>query len=189
VEAIHGRRELWEGHVAVVAASTVTAAREGDERAFARLVDLESPAAYRLALTIVRTPAEAEDAVQDAFLQAWRGIGSLRDPDRWSPWFRRLLVRCALDRARRRRLVREVDLDLAVDVARVEPSPHPAERLALLAAFGRLDPSDRAVLSLRFFTDLEMQDVADALGIPLGTAKSRLHRALGRLRHRMGTER
>lgn len=172
----------------VVAARTVMAARGGDDEAFARLVDLEAPAAYRLALTIVRSPAEAEDAVQDAFVQAWRRIDSLRDPDRWSAWFRRLLVRCAVERARRRHLVREVDLDLALDIPRLEPSPHPAERLALLAALGRLDPSDRAMLSLRYFADLEMQDVADALGIPLGTAKSRLHRALGRLREGLGQE-
>ena len=174
--------------MAVVAARTVMAARGGDEGAFARLVDVEAPAAYRLALTITRSPAEAEDAVQDAFVQAWRGIDSLRDPDRWSAWFRRLLVRCAVERARRRHLVREVDLELALDVPRLEPSTHPAEHLALLAALGRLDPSDRAIISLRFFADLEMKDVADALGIPLGTAKSRLHRALERLRERMGQE-
>jgi RNA polymerase sigma-70 factor (ECF subfamily) len=152
------------------------AARGGDEEAFARLVDLEAPAAYRLALSIVRSPAEAEDAVQDAFVQAWRRIDSLHDPDRWSAWFRRLLVRCALD------------LEFAVDVPRLEPSPHPAEWLALISAFDRLDPSDRAILSLRFFADLDMEDVATALGVPLGTAKSRLHRSLGRLRERLGQE-
>jgi RNA polymerase sigma factor (sigma-70 family) len=81
-----------------------------------------------------------------------------------------------------------VDLELALDIPRIEPSPHPAERLALIAALGRLDPSDRAIISLRFFADLEMKDVADALGIRLGTAKSRLHRALERLRERMGQE-
>jgi RNA polymerase sigma-70 factor (ECF subfamily) len=174
--------------VTAVAAPTVIAARGGDKEAFARLVDIEAPAAYRLALTIIGSPAEAEDAVQDAFVQAWRRIDSLRDAERWSAWFRRLLVRCAVERARRRGLVREVDLEFASDIPRLEPSPHPAERLALLAALGRLDPSDRAILSLRFFADLEMQDVADALGIPLGTAKSRLHRALGRLRERLGQE-
>jgi RNA polymerase sigma-70 factor (ECF subfamily) len=164
------------------------AARGGDEEAFARLVDLEAPAAYRLALSIVRSPAEAEDAVQDAFVQAWRRIDSLHDPDRWSAWFRRLLVRCALEHARRRHLIREVDLEFAVDVPRLEPSPHPAEWLALISAFDRLDPSDRAILSLRFFADLDMEDVATALGVPLGTAKSRLHRSLGRLRERLGQE-
>jgi RNA polymerase sigma factor (sigma-70 family) len=177
-----------DGSVTVVAARTVMAARGGDQGAFARLVDLEAPAAYRLALSIVRSPADAEDAVQDAFVQAWRRIDSLRDPDRWSAWFRRLLVRCAVEGARKRRLVREVDLDLALEMPRLEPSPQSAERLALLAAFERLDPTDRAILSLRYFADLEMQDVADALGIPLGTAKSRLHRALGRLRERLERE-
>jgi RNA polymerase sigma-70 factor (ECF subfamily) len=174
--------------VTAAAAGMVMAARAGDEGAFARLVDVEAPAAYRLALSITRSPAEAEDAVQDAFVQAWRRIDSLRDADRWSAWFRRLLVRCAVERARRRHLVREVELELALDVPRLEPSPPPAERLALVAALGRLDPADRAILSLRFFADLEMKDVADALGIPIGTAKSRLHRALERLRERLGQE-
>ena len=66
-----------------------------------------------------------------------------------------------------------------------EPSVHPADRLELIAAFDRLAPDDRAILALRFFADLEVPDVAAALGIPLGTAKSRLHRALGRLRAQM----
>lgn len=172
----------------VIAGQLVVAARSGDATAFATLVHAETPAAYRLALSIVRSRAEAEDAVQDAFLRAWRDIGSLREADRWAAWFRRLLVRSALDQARRRR-VREVDLELAFNVPWLEPSVHPADRLELLAAFDRLAPDDRAILALRFYADLEVPDAAAALGIPLGTAKSRLNRALGRLRQQMELER
>ena len=64
-----------------------------------------------------------------------------------------------------------------------------ADRLELLAAFDRLGPEDRAILALRFYADLEIPDAAAALGIPLGTAKSRLHRALGRLREQLERER
>jgi RNA polymerase sigma-70 factor, ECF subfamily len=172
-----------------VAGNVVIAARSGDASAFAVLVRAESPAAYRLALSIVRSPAEAEDAVQDAFLRAWRDLGSLRDAELWPAWFRRLTVRAALDQTRRRNRVRDLDLQLAVDVPGLEPAVQPADRIELMRAFDWLAPDDRAILSLRFFADLEVPDIAAALGIPLGTAKSRLSRALGRLRTHMGQER
>jgi DNA-directed RNA polymerase specialized sigma24 family protein len=76
-----------------IAGHVVLAARSGDAAAFATLVHAETPAAYRLALSIVRSPAEAEDAVKEAFLRAWRDIGSLREADLWPAWFRRLTVR------------------------------------------------------------------------------------------------
>ena len=179
---------LPAGGMTAIAGNVVLAARSGDATAFAALVHAETPAAYRLALSIVRSPAEAEDAVQEAFLRAWRDIGSLREADRWPAWFRRLIVRSALDQTRRRPRVREVDLDLAFNVPRLEPSVHPADRLELIAAFDRLAPDDRAILALRFYQDLEIPDAAAALGIPLGTAKSRLHRAIGRLREQMRLE-
>ena len=172
-----------------VAGHLVLAARSGDAAAFASLVHAETPAAYRLALSIVRSPAEAEDAVQEAFLRAWRDIGKLRETESWPAWFRRLTVRSALDQTRRRPRVREVDLELATDIPGVEVAVHPADRLELVAAFDRLSPDDRAILALRFYADLEIPDAAAALGIPLGTAKSRLHRALGRLREQLEQER
>jgi RNA polymerase sigma-70 factor (ECF subfamily) len=168
-----------------IAGELVLAARSGDATAFSMLVRDETPAAYRLALSIVRSPSEAEDAVQEAFLRAWRDIGGLREADLWPAWFRRLTVRSALDQARRRNRVREIDLELTADLPGIEPSLNPADRLELMRAFDRFAPDDRTILSLRFFADLEVSDVAAALGIPLGTAKSRLHRALGRLRIHM----
>jgi RNA polymerase sigma-70 factor (ECF subfamily) len=171
-----------------IAANLVIAARSGDATAFAMLVHAETPAAYRLALSIVRSPAEAEDAVQEAFLRAWRDIGSLREADLWPAWFRKLMVRSALDQTRRGPRVREIDLELAAELPGRDPSVSPADWLELMAAFDRLAPDDRAILALRFFSDLEVPDVATALGIPLGTAKSRLHRALGRLRSQMRQE-
>lgn len=174
--------------VTVAADRLVLSARSGDSTAFAAIVHAETGAAYRLALSIVRSPAEAEDAVQEAFLRAWRDIGRLRDPENWAAWFRKLTVRAALDQTRRRNRVREVDLDLIADVPWIEPALHPADRLELLAAFDRLPPDDRAILALRFFADLEISDAAAALGIPIGTAKSRQHRALARLRSHLRQE-
>ena len=160
-----------------VAGHLVLAARSGDSAAFARLVHSETPAAYRLALSIVRSPAEAEDAVQEAFLRAWRDIGQLREPELWPAWFRRLTVRSALDQTRRRPPVRELDPETAIELPGAEPSLPAADRLELMAAFDRLSADDRAILALRFYADLEIPDAAAALGIPLGTAKSRNRRS------------
>jgi RNA polymerase sigma-70 factor (ECF subfamily) len=112
----------------------------------------------------------------------------LREAELWPAWFRRLIVRSALDQTRRRPRVREVGLELAAEMPGLEPAVQPADRLELIAAFDRLAPDDRAILALRFFADLELPDAAAALGIPLGTAKSRLHRALERLRAQMRQE-
>jgi len=171
-----------------IAGDLVLAARSGDASAFADLVRAETPAAYRLALSIVRSPAEAEDAVQEAFLRAWRDMRGLRDLDLWPAWFRRITVRCAIDQARHRPRVREVDLEFALGVPVLEHPVHPVDRLELIAAFDRMSADDRAILALRFFADLELPDVAEALGIPLGTAKSRLHRAVKRLSAQMRQE-
>jgi RNA polymerase sigma-70 factor (ECF subfamily) len=171
-----------------VAGSVVIAARAGDQSAFAALVRLETPRAYRLALSIIGSPAEAEEAVQDAFLRAWRDIGSLRDADSWPAWFRRLTVRAAIDRARRRNRIREIDLEAASQAEAPHSGLGPDESLAIRQAFDCLPAEDRAILALRYYVDLEVPDVAATLGIPVGTAKSRLHRALERLRSQMRLE-
>jgi len=170
------------------AIDSVRAAARGDLAAFSALVRAETPAAYRIAFSITRSASEAEDAVQEAFLRAWRDIGGLREPDSWSGWFRRLLVRAAIDQTSRRRRVREVDLDWAAELPSSERGLPPTDRIELMRALGRLSAEDRALLTLRFFLDLQVEDVAAALKIPVGTAKSRLHRATDRLRAQMRLE-
>jgi RNA polymerase sigma-70 factor (ECF subfamily) len=154
----------------------VTAARDGDRHAFADLVELESREAIGLCLAILRNQPDAEDAAQEAFVRAWRQLPSLRDPDLWGGWFRRLTVTAAIDYHRRRRNGNHVPLDGQ------EPPPLPDTQHALAARdemrrlIARLDAKDQALLVLRFGHDLELPQVAEALGIPVGTAKSRLHR-------------
>jgi RNA polymerase sigma factor (sigma-70 family) len=160
----------------------VVAAKAGDGDAFMDLVHLETPEAFRLSLAILRHPADAEDALQEAFVRAWRELPGLRDAERWAAWFRRITVNAAIDTSRRKKAFRIVPLGFH------EPPPAPDASAGLAArdevtrALGHLDANDRALLALRFGHDLELPDAAAALGIPLGTAKSRLHRALGRLR-------
>jgi RNA polymerase sigma-70 factor (ECF subfamily) len=173
----------------------VLAARRGDEVAFARLIEAEAPRVYRAVLAVVGSPDDAQEVVQDASIRAWRHIKGLRDDDRWAAWYRRIAVRQAIDRAggRRKRHLREVSLEPTTgDTAGPENSLDPTggwiERVAVMDALGRLSSDDRAILGLRFGADLEVADVAAVLGIPLGTAKSRLHRALGRLAAAIGED-
>jgi RNA polymerase sigma-70 factor (ECF subfamily) len=160
----------------------VTAARGGDKRAFGELVDLESREAIGLCLSILRCKPDAEDAAQEAFVRAWRQLPSLRDPDLWGGWFRRLTVTAAIDYHRKRRNGHLVPFDGQ------EPPPLPDAQSSLAARdetrrlISGLESKDQILLVLRFGHDLELPQVADALGIPVGTAKSRLHRTLARLR-------
>ena len=160
----------------------VTAARGGDRLAFGELVDLESREAIRLCLAILHCQSDAEDAAQEAFVRAWRRLPSLRDADLWGGWFRRLTVTAAIDYHRRRRNGSLVPFDDQ------EPPPVPDSQHSLAARdemrglISRLDAKDQVLLVLRFGHDLELSAVAEALGIPVGTAKSRLHRTLARLR-------
>jgi RNA polymerase sigma-70 factor, ECF subfamily len=160
----------------------VTAARLGDRNAFSELVELESRQAIGLCLSILRCRPDAEDAAQEAFVRAWRQLPSLRDAELWAGWFRRLTVTAALDYYRKRR---RGNLTPFEDH---EPPPLPDSQQALAARdemrglITRLDAKDQVLLVLRFGHDLELPQVAEALGIPVGTAKSRLHRTLARLR-------
>jgi RNA polymerase sigma-70 factor (ECF subfamily) len=157
-----------------------------DAVAFRRLVERRLDASYRLAAVILGDRVEAEDAVHDAAVAAWRGFAALRDPDRSDAWFRRILVNGCRDRlrARARRRVVDVGRELAdaehprvADVAEAA-----AVRDALARAIDSLAPEEQVVVALRFHADLTVPAIAEALAIPEGTVKSRLHHAMGRLR-------
>jgi RNA polymerase sigma-70 factor (ECF subfamily) len=162
----------------------IEAARAGDKFAFGELVALESQEGYRLSYAVLRNRVDAEDALQDAFLHAWRHLPRLRDPDRWPAWFRRVLVNSAIEvhRGRRRRATVQ---PLSQEAPPVGDS---SARVALQDEVDRLmdclEPRDRALIVLRYQQDLDVPAIAAAMGMPVGTAKSRLHRALARMRSR-----
>ena len=162
-------------------------ARAGSIDAFSRLIDRDGAVCYRLCFAILRSHADAQDAAQETFVKAWRQLPSLRDVTAWSDWLRRIAVRAAIDTARHNH--RQVVWLANSDAMQPDPSVALAARSELETAFARLSADDRAVLALRFYLDLELPRVAEALGIPLGTAKSRLHRALQRLRFALETDR
>ena len=137
---------------------------------------------YRLAGLLLGNATEAEDAVQDALVAAWQGFDRLREADRFAPWFDRILVNGCRDRLRRRGTVRFIAIDASIDPAGGDPFRELIERDALMVGIDRLTPDERIVIVLRFWADLPLDEIADRLGWPLGTVKSRLHRAIARLR-------
>jgi RNA polymerase sigma-70 factor (ECF subfamily) len=161
----------------------VERARRGDHDAFAALAGAAISRLDSAAWLILRDPEQAKDAVQNALVRAWRDLPTLRDPDRFDQWLHRLLIRACIDEARRLRRhrvdVELVNLDLHATAA-MESAV--ADRDEIERGFDRLPPEMRAVLVLHHYLDLTLPDVAATLAIPLGTAKSRLHRALGLLR-------
>jgi RNA polymerase sigma-70 factor (ECF subfamily) len=138
--------------------------------------------AYRLAGYLLGNATEAEDAVQDALVKAWRNWPALRDPAAFGPWFDRIVVNVCRDRMRRHRTLRMVELDAAGDVESSDVFGSMVEDDAVAAAVARLSPDHRIVIALRYWRDLTLEQVAETLGLPLGTVKSRLHYALRALR-------
>lgn len=125
---------------------------------------------------------------QEALLRAWRELPRLRDPDRFAPWARRILVNCCRDIARwERRNVRALSLDDTsngheITVTSPDHSGDVALRYDLHLALSRLTIEQRTVVALHYTCDLPLREVAETLGIPGGTAKSRLNAALVALR-------
>ena len=161
----------------------VVRARQGDHDAFAVLAGAALARLDAVAHLILRDADLARDAVQEALVRAWRDLPRLREPERFDAWLHRLTVRTSLDHARvKRRRVLEVELTPLIDLPVADGTAAFADRDFLDRALARLDPGQRAILVLRFYLDLTLPDAAEVLGIPLGTAKSRLHRALEALR-------
>jgi RNA polymerase sigma-70 factor (ECF subfamily) len=161
----------------------VIRARDGDRDAFAALVHATSDRLYAIAARILRDGDLAEDALQGALVTAWRQLPTLRDPARFEAWIRRLLVHSCYAEARRRRSwtanVRVLPVDGPVGPDGLLSI---VERDALDRAFRRVSVEHRAVFVLHHHLGLSLVEIAETLGIPAGTARSRLHYATRLLR-------
>jgi len=158
-------------------------AKRGDHGAFAELVDGSIRRLDAAARLILRDPDLAQDAVQDTLIRAWRDLPGLRDPERFDAWLHRLAVNACLDLLRhRRRRPTEVELSPIDSIDQPDHSAAFADRELLDTALRLLDPGHRAVVALHYLLGMPLPEVATSLGIPYGTAKSRLHYALAAMR-------
>jgi RNA polymerase sigma-70 factor (ECF subfamily) len=175
-------------------ASLVARATRGDAAAYELLVPMHQAIAFRVALVAAGDRGDAEEALQDGFVKAYRALGRFRKGAPFRPWLLRIVANEA--RNRRRSAGRRTGLALRVAAAAsggAAPSPEAAARSharreELLAALGALDERDRDVLVHRFLLDLGEEETAAALGIRRGTVKSRTSRALERMRAALGEE-
>jgi RNA polymerase sigma factor (sigma-70 family) len=162
----------------------VIRARGGDRDAFSELVARSIGRLTAVARMVLRDEYAAQDAVQEACIEAWRSIPGLRDPDRFDAWMRRVLMRSCFTAIRRNRRV------FAVEAA-ITPADEPAIagleghldiHDQLERGLARLTPELRAVVVLVYYLDLPYAQAAEAMGVPVGTMKSRLNRATQALR-------
>lgn len=149
--------------------------------AFRGLAERHLDASYRLACAILGSSAEAQDAVHDAFVQAWRKWSTLRDPARFEHWFDRILVNTCRNRLKRTNRWRTQDLTDDLAAGGHDQMSAAIDRDAIGAAIRTLSPDHRLVIALRFYRDLTVNEIARQLGVRPGTVHSRLHYAMKHL--------
>ena len=157
-------------------------ARAGDERAFAWLLGRYRERAVRLATQVMGHSGEGEDAAQEAFIRAFRSIRRLRPGTRFYAWLYPIVVRICLDRRRLARWEMEILCDCPGSPSGGSGDGPAVERLCVESLLGRLSPPLRAAVVLRELEGLEYEEIAEALDLPVGTVRSRLHAARARLR-------
>jgi RNA polymerase sigma-70 factor, ECF subfamily len=162
-------------------ARRVRSARAGDVRAFEAIVTAALPGAYRLASAILG-PDEAADATQNALVAAWRELPRLRDPDRFDAWFHRILVNeCRMQVRRQARAVTVPLEDRPPDPPGGAWDVTEVDQVGLLdlleRAFEGLDADDRAMVVMHHLEGRPLAEISDALHMPVGTVKWRLHEA------------
>ena len=161
----------------------VVRAAAGDRDAFAALATTHIHRCYALAYRILRDPDRAQDASQQALLGAWRDLPTLRDPERFEAWLHRLVVHACYTESRGTRRWNSARLRvLTITSAESDPASFVADREALEDAFRGLSPEHRAVVVLHHHLGYPLTEIAEPLGIPVGTARSRLYYAVRQLR-------
>lgn len=163
----------------------VARAARGDREAFRMLLDAHRDRAYALALRIVRVPADAEEVAQDAFVRAWFALPRFRQDAAFGTWLHRIVARRAFDRLGelRRRRGREAPVDEAIPIAGELPDPALRARAARVERLmATLAPVPRAAMTLYYFEDRSVEQVAAALDLPENTVKTHLSRARATLR-------
>jgi len=161
----------------------VERARKGDRDAFAGLVHQVSDGLYAIAFRILRDTGLAEDALQSALVSAWRQLPHLRDADRFDAWLHRVLVNsCYIEVRRNRRWAANVRVLPDLQGSTSDETRAVGDRDEIERAFRRLPMDQRAVFVMHHYVGLPLVEIAETLGIPAGTARSRLHYATRAMR-------
>ncbi|MFI5281735.1 MAG: RNA polymerase sigma factor [Candidatus Dormibacterales bacterium] len=170
----------------------LTRAQRGDAAAYEEIVQRYQQVAFRTAYLITGSAADAEDAAQEAFIKAYRALGRFRAGADLRPWLLRIVANEARNRVRAsgRRHTAELRVIDAYRPGDAAPSPEAVavdaeSRRRLLDQINALSPEDRLVIASRYLLELDVAETSAALGVPEGTVKSRLSRALTRLRARL----
>jgi RNA polymerase sigma-70 factor (ECF subfamily) len=167
----------------------VERASGGDHDAFTTLVDLEGDRCYAIAYRILRDPHRTADAVQQMWAMAWRDLPNLRDPERFSAWLHRMLVHACYAEHRRRKRWHDRAVPLDDESPAVLDATTDVElRDALERAFAQLSIDHRAVVVLHHYAGLPLTEVAEIVGAPVGTVKSRLHYGTRALRRALASD-
>jgi RNA polymerase sigma factor (sigma-70 family) len=167
----------------------ITRAQRGDSAAYEEIVQRYRQIAFRTAYVVTGSAADAEDAAQEGFVKAYRALDRFRAGAELRPWLLRIVANEARNRVRSSGRRHQLELRLAEGFRPGDAAPSPEavavageERRRLLAAVNAMAQDDRQVIASRYFLELSSEETAAALGIPEGTVKSRLSRALGRLK-------
>jgi RNA polymerase sigma-70 factor (ECF subfamily) len=159
-----------------------TQSEQDREEAFARLIEEGLDRSFRMAWLVLRNDADAEDAVQDAVVSAWKHWRELRERDRFDAWFGRILLNRCRDRLRTAGRTQELDLNPGLPSQETDAVARLERRIDIVRAFESLNADQRIAVVLRYWADLTVDQIAERVQAPAGTVKSRLHHALERLR-------
>lgn len=167
-------------------ANTIRRCQAGEIDAFQPIVERYGDLLYGTAYLMLRDRGQAEDAVQEAFISGWKGIGSFDGSRSLRPWLMRILINHVLQRRRRKLLPSQPLSDSANELPSGAVGPEQAverawERAEVRKALATLPDDAARVVVLRYSADLSLQEISETLSLPLGTVKSRLNRALKRL--------
>jgi RNA polymerase sigma-70 factor (ECF subfamily) len=173
-----------------IASAVVERARRGDREAFADVVRHYDPGLRALAYRLLGDRDRMDDALQDAYLKAFRALPGFRGASRLGTWLYRIVYNACLDELERARRVIHLPLEEAAEPRDAPPdlAEGVARRRDLAAAVAALAPEDRAAVLLVDAHGFDYRDAGEVLGVPVGTVASRLSRARGALRHALGEQ-
>lgn len=174
----------------VIDAEKVEEARLGNKESFAQVYEAIAPDLYKVALYTLGNTHDAEDAVSETFIEAYKGITKLRNTGSFKPWMMKILsVRCKRKIAEyvKGKNVFDIDGFITTLPDNANISADVSEQITVMEALGRLSPQERQILSLSVLQGYTTRDIAAIVGSPQGTISSKMHRSLAKLRKMLDT--